>query len=356
MIIHPDISRRITILRFPLIVAITLIHGGITMEISPLTQFVSTLGTDLMARVAVPLFFVISGWLFFIKFDLTYSDYIKKIKSRFFSLCIPYVFWNFSFLVLIFALQSFPLTAKFLKNTDNFQALVANYNFVDFLQAFGIPIGNPILLPLWFIRDLIYLVIISPFIYILAKKFSYLSLLLLFLVVMFHPNLPFINIGLIGSMLFFYIGCLIAVKRWDLTKIDDWSHIILPTYLVTVITMATLRITNGLIWGNSIQIFINCLGVITVWCLSKKILETSAEKMLINLAPFTFFVYASHEPTGMLIRNILFKFVSPSKPIIALTYYFLIPTLAVSITWGIGWIVQRYLPKFFQMITGGRSS
>jgi surface polysaccharide O-acyltransferase-like enzyme len=356
MTISPEISRRITILRFPLIVAIVLIHGGLNLDVSPLTKFVFTLGTDIFARVAVPLFFVISGWLFFIKFNLTGEDYLKKVKSRFFSLCIPYIFWNFSFLFFIFALQSFPVTASVLKNTDNFQALIVNYKFTDYLQAFGVPGGDPILLPLWFVRDLIYIVIISPIFYLLAKKIPYLSLLLFGLAIFLEQNLPFINMRLLGSMLFFYLGSLIAVKGWDLTKIDRGSHIILPTYLVIAITLATLRITNDLIWGNPSQTLINCLGVISAWCLSRKILETPSEKILINLAPFTFFVYASHEPTGMIVRNILSKIVSPSQPIVALVYYFLIPCFVVFITLGIGGIIQKYFPKVFQIITGGRTT
>lgn len=352
MEINPETSRRITILRFPLIAAIVLIHGGINMEISPSTIFVSTLGTNILARVAVPLFFVMSGWLFFINFNLTLKDYIKKIKSRFFTLCIPYLFWNLSFLLLVFSLQSFPFTASFLEN--NFQKLVAHYNFQDYLEAFGVMGGDPILLPLWFLRDLIYLVIISPIFYIIAQKTPALSLLIILLPLLPEANLPFVNLRFISSLVFFYLGCLIAVQRWDVTQIDRWNSLILPAYLLLAISLSVLRTTHELTWGNQIQFLLNCLGVMAAWCLSQKILETKLETLLIALTPFTFFVYAAHEPTAMVLRKILSRFFPASQPSIALLYYFLIPFLAITITLAVAKILKKYLPQFFNIITGGR--
>ena len=46
----------------------------------------------ILAEVAVPMFFIISGALFYKNY--TPSKTLEKYKSRFFSLVIPYLFWN----------------------------------------------------------------------------------------------------------------------------------------------------------------------------------------------------------------------------------------------------------------------
>ena len=45
-----------------------------------------------ITEIAVPVFFFFSGFLFFQCFKI--EDYGKKVKNRFFSLVVPYVFWN----------------------------------------------------------------------------------------------------------------------------------------------------------------------------------------------------------------------------------------------------------------------
>ena len=55
-------------------------------------------------RVCVPLFFIISGYLFFLRCDFSLSKYIYKVKSRFVSLVIPYFIWT-SFLCIWFLLS-----------------------------------------------------------------------------------------------------------------------------------------------------------------------------------------------------------------------------------------------------------
>ena len=45
-----------------------------------------------ITRFAVPMYFILSGMTFFR--DYTNKKYISKLKSRFFTLCIPYLIWN----------------------------------------------------------------------------------------------------------------------------------------------------------------------------------------------------------------------------------------------------------------------
>ena len=86
-----------TVVTFFLSILVVLIHihsfdsyewtGSLGMGISYFGKFL----TSGVTGVAIRMFFVISGVLFYRNY--TYKDTIKKYKSRFKSLVIPYLFW-----------------------------------------------------------------------------------------------------------------------------------------------------------------------------------------------------------------------------------------------------------------------
>jgi surface polysaccharide O-acyltransferase-like enzyme len=122
MKITKDISDRIQFLRFPLVVAIVFIHSGaiflsaedqFSQHYSFSVKFIIYLISGIFARVAVPLFFIISGFLFYRNFDFTFKNYILKIETRIMTLFVPYLFWNISLLIFLLILQSIPFLSPF---------------------------------------------------------------------------------------------------------------------------------------------------------------------------------------------------------------------------------------------------
>lgn len=100
-------------LRFLLAALVVLLHcynlydygsGAITFDRS-LYDFVRIFFTQGVCRVAVPTFFLMSGYLFFKNLEYwNNQEYVKKMKSRFWTLFIPYLLWNliaFCFLFII---------------------------------------------------------------------------------------------------------------------------------------------------------------------------------------------------------------------------------------------------------------
>ncbi len=56
--------------------------------------FIQFFFSEGIARVAVPIFFIISGYLFFLNFQGTKSEFISKYKKRAKSLLVPFLFWS----------------------------------------------------------------------------------------------------------------------------------------------------------------------------------------------------------------------------------------------------------------------
>jgi fucose 4-O-acetylase-like acetyltransferase len=99
-------SQVIDFIRFPLIVGVLFIHnrnsnlvldGQIigTDNYLPIFHYCSSFFSQVFGRISVPLFFFMSGFLFFLNVDkFNGYSYAKKLKSRAKTLLIPYLFWN----------------------------------------------------------------------------------------------------------------------------------------------------------------------------------------------------------------------------------------------------------------------
>ena len=165
---YQKLSRSIETMRFPLILLIICLHcytstSDITRGHD--TYFRTIYPISLwMGETSVPAFFFISGLLFF----YSKKTYIQKIKSRFHTLLVPYLFFNglilCCYLCLLYLGKTTIIAGKDL----------ADYTLIDYIRAFwdrgawDHGNGSPVLCPLWYIRNLMILVILSPiFLYII---------------------------------------------------------------------------------------------------------------------------------------------------------------------------------------------
>lgn len=164
----------ISLLRFPLIVLVVFIHVfpcmkgmvGDVFESYVCFYNIAYYCSEIIARVAVPLFFAISGFLYFynVGSKLEWSVYKKKQIRRFSSLLVPYFFWNAIVIVEYMLMQELGF--------DVMKERILNYDWKDLLCLFwdmglvreGVT-GFPINYPLWFLRDLMIVTLISPLIF-----------------------------------------------------------------------------------------------------------------------------------------------------------------------------------------------
>ena len=158
------LSEAINWLRFPLIFLIILLHCFSVQKINgnheiyqgTLYPFSLWLG-----ETGVPGFFFISGYLFYI----SKKSYGQKLETRFHTLFIPYLLWNFILLSIYIILYAIGYPQNI--NGKN----IVDYSIIDYLRLFwdrgSFDEGNfvPLLCPLWYIRNLIIMSIFSPLFY-----------------------------------------------------------------------------------------------------------------------------------------------------------------------------------------------
>ena len=136
---------------------------------------------DVLPPVAVPLFFIISGYAFFRNF--TIKKYPQKLKSRIRTLLIPYLIWNTIWMLFQFAVSYSPVSQYFVGRAK-LELNVLNV----FLSIFHWKANGPF----WFIFNLMVFMIASPLIYYLMKNryVGIISIIALIILLQFDFGIP----------------------------------------------------------------------------------------------------------------------------------------------------------------------
>ncbi|NRR31594.1 acyltransferase [Oxalobacteraceae bacterium] len=351
-------SQRLSSIRFPLIVAVVFIHAygsdvsvsGTTLGLAStnaLTGFIRDLISQGLARSAVPLFFLMSGYLFFLGFQASTKHYLDKFSSRVQTLLIPFLIWNIATLLLNAAVQSLPATQAFVSGNN---ARIADFGLYEYANAiFGID-RPPIAYQFWFIRDLMVVVLLSPLIYFCVSRMAavFLAILALLWVAKIWP----LYIPSAPALLFFSVGAALACHRQSLFRFDAYAKPLIAVYLCVLPVHVMLL---GSPASTHVEKLTIVLGAIAFLSLSKWVVRREALRhALQGLASASFFVFAAHEPLLTIFRKIAYKIVQPSSSAAVLTLYLLIPITLIILLVAVYRLGAKYLPGLTRVVSGGR--
>lgn len=369
MAINSTQSKAITQLRFPLIVGVVLIHSHFSEIVingtniinglnTPLYENISFFFSDILARASVPLFYIISGFLFFHNVQLfTKSVYYKKLKSRSRSLLIPYILWNLIVILLFFLAD---LLFPHLLSGNN--KAITDYSFQDWIWAFwntnmitdpttSSTSGYPICYQFWFIRDLIVITVLTPLIYFLVKRLKIIGLVIIG--VLWFFNIGFNIVGLSTNALFFYtVGAYYGIYKRALLELSK-KHFSLSSilYIIFAFIILIFKEKKWCHYLQSINIIISCFFFfnITMYCIKKYNWKSN-----LFLAESSFFIYAYHAMPLIFILKIFFKYFNIDSDFDALAVYILAPSITIILGLLIYFIMRKFLPKTTAILTGGR--
>ncbi|MBT1314895.1 acyltransferase family protein, partial [Phocaeicola dorei] len=152
------LSYKILFFNFILSVLIVLLHSNCKVTLgwnndgTNLSNFIELLTTYIscIGHIAVPMFYIISAYLFYHNIS-TLKDTLSKIKKRIKTLLIPYLLWNTFFVSIFWIILHSPFS-KYLHMNNNLNSI----------HSILIAIINSDLTPLWFIKNLFIFTILSP--------------------------------------------------------------------------------------------------------------------------------------------------------------------------------------------------
>lgn len=353
-------SNRLTALRFPLIVAVVLIHNFDIIKNSSSTsqgtawqkiisEFAINLTAQGLCRLAVPIFFIISSYLLFSPTPYTPQRYKIEIAKRSKTLVIPFLFWTICVFLASIATQHIT-EANSLLHKQSRPPFAEGTPFELVNAIIGID-RKPVAHHFWFIRDLIILCLFSPAIYIIIKNFG-LAVILPLTALWLTDSWPLAAPTLDG-ILFFSIGCFLACKNASLFCFDKKIKLSSALYAALLLTSIYMGETTKI--GRYTHNLGILIGIPVALYLSGEAAKSPAifEK-LAKLAPYSFFVYAAHDPAIALLRRISLKLISNPNHLAVMTLYFLIPTVLIALLILINDYLIKNLPTFTKFITGGR--
>ncbi len=329
-----ETSQLISLLRIQLVLFVITIHiGGID------SKFIECF-VGFISRGAVPLFFIISGYLFF----TSKLDYKTKIKKRVWSLVIPFYVWNF-----IAIIYNITIVQLGFASTQNFyKSATITEIIISFLGLFH---TYPSDIPMWYVRNLFIVCCLSPLIIIILKKVP--RFFLLFCVLIYILDNSKFTYIVIQTILFFSLGMYIAMKRIVLDDIFKLQNTIIVILCIMVSVMLWFFLRN-----NDIANIISRIGSLcTIYLISCFLYNLAQRDISISkksiLLEASFFIFAFHDISlsGICSRINTYFIVDYNN--IGKIVVFMVEVLTIYIaSLGLFCVLRKYCPKLLYIMNG----
>lgn len=362
MVISVRESNAINLLKTCLAVGIVLSHSSFysksveaTIHISAdnyqsFDYFITVLQS--LTCVCVPLFFFISGYLFFLNaHSINWDFFSRKIRKRFSTLMIPFFIANgFAFLLVLLANTIKP---NIIPIGNVSLSTISISNLLSWLLL------HPILGPTWFLRDLFSVVLISPIIYMFLKRKKVRILISITLLLLWggcnymnYNPLDAIYLNIYG-VCFFSLGCAVSLSNKSLFfNLYNYRWICLVAGIVVILSIFVIGSSD--INSEVVRLPLIISLALLYSCLCYHI---STDKIMVwtqEASVITFFIYIYH---GILVvvdkKLLLIAF----KPVDSLQLLFLF-LLTVCVLFAqlllLYYVLKKYSPRLLAIMVGGR--
>lgn len=333
-------SQALDLLRFPLAVVILTIHtfnlDGITLNGEVFTFHDSMFFRELnyfidsfLRGQSVPIYFFISGYVFFINIDrFDKGAYFRKLKNRLHTLLIPYIIWNFLAIIATLLPRMFSAFSHFISYKGGETVITLQSMLACFWMYHGemSPLSpgdagyevmqssiSPINVPLWFLRELMIIVVLTPVLHYLIKKGgkAFICILAVVWFAVEHTGNDLLSLHT-NSLFFFAWGAYLSINRIDMIKtFSRYFRTSVAAYIVLGIlgmvslnffpeaelTIKRLNIVAGLVMAYNIA----------AWLITAKGIKPDK-----FLSASSFFIYVSHIIVCQKVSKVLFVCFKPS--------------------------------------------
>lgn len=347
----PDPGRRLGVLRFPLILGVMYLHayrpGGVGAASNSWLAGVDFFLSDLLVMLARPLFFLISGYFFFANGAASWPVVLRKWKSRGRSLLAPYLLWNALILGLWVLASCLPATAGLLPPSGKPVTAFSGRDLADAFLGFS---GYPIAYQLWFVRDLILLVLLAPLwgfspagvrcVFLLGLGVAWLS-------DRWAPGIP----GAEGAV-FFFAGAFLAGTSDSFARID--RHAVSAALLYALLAGAAVFIPDGRV-STALLSAALLPGALVVLHLAGRIAaQESWRTRFERPAGQVFFLFLAHEPLLTVLKKAAYASLDGASPGVLLVARIAVTALAAGICLAVHRMLEARFPRVLRLMTGGR--
>ena len=203
----------------------------------------------------------------------------------------------------------------------------------------------PANMPLWFLRDLMVVSLLTPIIYILVRKFGY--WLMALLTVLYLSGVCAFTPGLSAYAIYFFIfGAFLSIRKMDL--VTSLKRVEMPAYVLSVLFVISMLMTYNTPGFSSLMLCFRLTGAIAVFCLSSRLLTLTKGPIPSVVCDSAYFIYLAHYVFFFsFIDATFFSFFGTSIPALSI-HYLLCPLIKVVIFVGVYIIYRKLFPRAFR--------
>lgn len=304
------------------------IHGANIFTYSGLKMPVCFRPFSLLANTGVPLFMIISGFLFFRK-EVDWKENLYKKTKR---LAIPFLIWS-GFWIGFEAIG-------FLFFPDKFDNVFSEGVLGFFIQWTGIPfVRGPLYGPLWYVRELYIISIAAPIIQKPLRKWPEL-LGGLGIVLWLLP----INSMFRQTVVLFVLGGTLSVKKKWIEKLKQLNW---KSGILVLLTGAAISFVQKDLFYQ-LTLALNVTGAFILG--SNSIKNENVRRFSYETSKYIFLIYCIHgKPLS--IAQIIYTGIIKSQ---ALVYvgYFALPMLCFCVCLFIAYAFRKFFPSIYRVCTG----
>lgn len=284
-----------------------------------------------MTEVAVPVFFIISGYFFFRLSYLKAGQYGRMIKKKFFSLFIPFCFWNLMGLIVVALYNPQDIPSSSLN--------ILEYFFLS--EPYG---------PLWYVRDLLLLMVMVPlYQWAFDSRFKLVPVYLM-IATLFYLWIP-VSTNLLNeeSILFFLFGGL--VSKYSSTLLFHFSK--KQTFFLVAFWLIVCFSIN--LWHFEWLHKLTTLWGITAFWACLDCIDNRMKNICVRLSPYSFFIYVTHFYVVKTIKILLSR-IAPGNDLISMFTFLFAPLFTILVLIYLSRFLEKKAPNFYSIVMGGRTS
>jgi len=294
-----------------------------------------------------PCLAMMSGYLFFYRTKEKFN-YTRKLKTRFHSLVIPYIFWSLSFFV-IYHLVKEGYTRVF--HSSFWYAPESSLDFKSVLMT----LLHPPLANFWYLLNL---VLILPFnfvfYYLLKNRYIFWAFVLL---VLACYSFNIVDLYFNSRFLPYYlVGCYFGYNEKQLPSIPvSKLGVVLLIPVLFFVGLSTAPWKDEVFPLLEMKILIAVFFLISVYNLLDSNQDSLAFKYLEKYKPYSFFLFAINMFLFAFVQRVMLKLGAERYlhyDIVLILFLVLSLTLVILIAFMIGGTLKKRFNQFFLLITG----
>lgn len=325
-------SNKLRLMSFVATWAVVCIHSRTDFWNSAAIDWVHNTQRELASLFdfAVPMFFVISGFMF-VRSYMRYG-WLGLLKRKFKSLYVPYVIWSLLAIVLCLPIRIY--------------------------QQVGIPsltsvLGVPFLLvdtvnsgQFWYLRILMIFIAASPLIIFIAKN-KWMAIIIMCIVMMIPAESRLSSHHIPVSVFYFLGGCILSSSRKCRELLEN-DKFVISAALIGLICVLCLNVYKDILPFRLFHRLIAPIGVmIVLWAITGR-----GFTILGSFMNSMFFVFCVHMIVITWVSFVVRYFCGTGNLVRILAYFCLMQTFWADIA--IAVIVRRIFPGVYEMLSGGR--